>query len=142
MSEKSTIKSKSEINTKEEKYSTESILKKLFEACAAAKERYKKKNMNIPKLPFFLYLEDQKSTIECNLVENNFKLNDMSISNVEQIFDEYIYLKISSNNLYLWLNATYHIDNLTISGCLTWYRKTKNNIYPRDFYDFLNFFHT
>ena len=141
-SERSTLKSKSEIIPNEKKYSTQSILKKLFEACTAAKERYQKINMNIPKLPFFLYLEDQKSTIECNLLENKFQINNISITNVDQTFDEYIYLKISSNNLYLWLNSTYHIDNLTISGCLTWYRKTKSNMYPRDFYDFLNFFHT
>ena len=126
---------------KNKNFSLEVILKSLEDAFLSSKKRYSKKSLELPNIPFFIFVEDLENTLECNLKDNKFKQTIYTNEKLEIIFNEYILLSISSENLYFWLNGIYHIDNLTISGCLTWYRKTKNNTYPRDFYNFLNFFH-
>ncbi len=131
----------SRYKTKNKIFSLEVILNSLQDALSSSNKRYSKKSLELPNIPFFIFVEDLKDTLECNFANNNVKQSIYTNEKLEIIFNEYILLSISSEDLYYWLNGIYHIDNLTISSCLTWYRKTNSNKYPRDFYDYLNFFH-
>ena len=57
---------------------------------------------------------------------------------------EYVSLQIESWILEKTLKREngFHFDNLAISYLLNWKRETKNNRYPKELYDALNFFHT
>ena len=105
----------------------------------------KKHKIRDIKLPFIIHLNDLNIDIIINFYSRKFAFNFsnrcLRINNINNLYDEFVYLATESFVFGDWLSGKAHFDNLAISCLLNWYRKTINNRYPRELYDALNFFH-
>ena len=127
------------------KYNLDELNQLLEISLKALFNRMKKHKLKDIKLPFIIHLYDLNLDVIINFYSKKFVFNFskrcLGINNINNLYDEFVYLATESFVFGDWLSGKAHFDNLAISCLLNWYRKTINNRYPRELYDALNFFH-